>query len=136
MSTVSLQCSWPDDGILTYQQVPHAVQNWNIAVMGPGGSPRYLSHALLLTRRADLTCPFIRLFTNGERPSCTHSSSIEFEECQGKLPSVATCMVTNPWIASRGIGFQKKQFTVEGCPAVVHICQGHTESHEFLIEFP
>ncbi|KAL1754922.1 hypothetical protein FB107DRAFT_214640, partial [Schizophyllum commune] len=84
--------------------VPHAVQNWNIAVMGPG----------------DLICPFVHLFTDGERPLCTHTSSIEFEECQ----------------ASRGTGFQKKQFTADGCPAVVHICQGHTESHEFLIEFP
>ncbi|KAL1716825.1 hypothetical protein EV715DRAFT_204471 [Schizophyllum commune] len=104
MSTVSLQCSWPDDGILTYQQVPHAVQNWNIAVMGPG----------------DLTCPFVHLFTDGERPSCVHTSSIEFEDCE----------------ASRGTGFQKKEFSVEDCPVVIHICQGHTESHEFLIEFP
>ena len=122
--------------MLTSQQVPHAVQNYNIAVMGPGGSSRYSSHGLLLTLRADLTCPFVHLFTAGERPSCVHTSSIEFEDCEGEPPSVATCSATNPSTASRGTGFQKKEFSVEDCPVVIHICQGHTESHEFLIEFP
>ncbi|KAL1749304.1 hypothetical protein HDZ31DRAFT_79130 [Schizophyllum fasciatum] len=83
---------------------PTATQSFHVAVMGPG----------------ELTCPFVHLFADGERPPCVHTSLERYIKCE----------------ASTGIQFQRKEMALDSSSVIMRVCQGHTESHEFLIQYP